>query len=474
MKIKANYKTHPVDAYNENPLTEVIRVYLDDETIRQKLTIKPNIQDDLWQLPPVYQKGVLRKLTELHIPAPKIFELYEKFVILTLESYALNNPMSADTVRLQMEAATSAKNDQMMSSSISSRTTAPSVLVYGHSGTGKTTLIRQALSLMPQVVEHDSYNGKVFKQEQLVWLSFDLPSTASTKGLALNFFQAVDEALGTEYYLHWKDKSHRTVERHLGEIQVIALTHHIGIVHIDELQFMLKYGKAKSAPSFTTIEALFNKLGIPIVLSSTTAGRDIFLSGQNSPDFTTIRRLLTDREYMVPTYSLKGSFFRPLFNELFSKVVCTDHGIPDESFITQFHHHTCGLPAMMIRLACLHHETIVSMRKKDSKNMEHYQTNDSALLDAVFKDQFSLISNSLDKLRSGNVNGFEKDIAETNSSDSCFTNSEISKAREESRIKASKDIEIDNTTPLGIPTVIPSTETSEEVDGYNQQGALNA
>ena len=37
-----------------------------------------------------------------------------------------------------------------------------------------------------------------------------------------------------------------------------------------------------------------------------------------------------------------------------------------------------------------------------------------------------------------------------------------------------KDIEIDNTTPLGIPTVIPSTETSEEVDGYNQQGALNA
>lgn len=328
----------------------------------------------------------------------------------------------------------------------------------GESGTGKTTTIRRVLSAIPQVISHESYKGIVFKQDQLVWLSFDLPGTASIKGLALNFFEAVYVALGTGYYNEWKDKSHRTIERHLGQMQVIALTHHLGLVHIDELQFMLEYRKSKGAPSFITIEALFNKLGIPIVLSCTSTGRNSLLIDKKSPDFTTTRRLLTDREYKFSIYQLKDKFFNEMFEALFPPVLSTDGKVPGIEFKMDFHFYTCGLPAVMTRLAYLHHETIAQLRANKPEDEQRYQTNDVTRLGKVFKNQFGLISKALDNLRAGNTDAFEQEVHKSESGKGCFTNKEIGKAVEIKRKNAAKKIVVDTVDVPGVPPVISAID----------------
>jgi energy-coupling factor transporter ATP-binding protein EcfA2 len=453
---------------NGNPLTEAITVFTDKDSIYDELTHIPVISQNIWDLPDIYQQVELKKIDRVHIPVPYIYALYNKFMSLILDGYSKYNPFSAEVNCLQMEAAIAARKDKFLNGEMLARTTAPSVLIHGESGSGKTTAIRRALSIMPQVIEHENYSGKSFKQDQLVWLSFDLPSTASIKGLALNFFAAVDLALGTNYYDDWKDKSQRTVERHLGQMQVIVLTHHLGIVHLDELQFMLDYGKSKNAPSFITIEALFNKLGIPIILSCTSTGRNMLLNDEKSVDFTSTRRLLNDREFKFSTYRLEDPFFNEMFEALFPPILSTDGDIPNREFKQKFHFYTCGLPAIMTRLAYLHHETIAQLRVKSPSKAQNYQTNDINRLGSVFKNQFSLISRALQNLRSGNIVEYEKTLAVANGGKGGFTKKEIKEAIGKRRKGSAKELVIDKLEVPGIPPIVSAIDKdamSEFING---------
>ena len=454
MKINAKYQLHPVSSLNGNPLTEAIPVCTDKEALRSQLTHIPDIGQNIWELPEVYQQVELKKLDCLHLPVPYVDALYNKFMSLILDGYSKYNPFSADVTRLQIQAAIAARDNDFLQGNLVNRTTAPSVLIHGESGSGKTTATRRALSIIPQVITHEHYQGKPFKQDQLVWLSFDLPSTASIKGLALNFFAAVDLALTTTYYDDWKDKSQRTVERHLGQMQVIALTHHLGLVHIDELQFMLEYRKSKSTPTFITIEALFNKLGIPIVLSSTSSGRNLLLNDTKSFDFTTTRRLLNDREYKLSIYRLGDSFFTEMFKALFPRVLSTENNIPSDEFKQKFHFYTCGLPAIMTRLAFLHHETIIQLRARKPDKAQKYNTNDINLLGRVFKNQFSLISGALQNLRTGNIEEYETAVTGVDRGRGCFTNKEITEDNKVSRKNTAKELELNKLDVPGVPPIV--------------------
>jgi len=451
MRIKAQYNQHKLEDLDNNPLISAIPVFTDKEKIQSLLTALPSIENNYWKLPEVYQQIELLKLDLLHVPVPQLYALYNKFISFIIHGYRLYSPMSAETKRLQLDVALTARNDKFYSSNSAVRTTANSVLVSGHSGTGKTTAIRAGLRLVPQVIEHELFDGVPFKQDQLVWISFDLPATSSSKALALNFFAAVDKALGTNYYDDWKDKGHRSVERHLGQMQLIALNHHLGLVHIDEIQFMLQYKNQKDSPSFIILEALFNKLGIPIILSCTSMGRESLLADSKRLDFTTARRLLNNREFRFSTYRLSDRFFTEMFDALFAPELCSNSMVSCLKFKEKFHYLSCGLPAVMHRLAYLHHETISQLRAKYPEKAEEYQTDDIPRLEKVFKNQFSLISGALKNLRAGNVSKFEEQIEKDEQGNICLTNLKVECNKEKHRVKASKAAPINNSTPFGMP-----------------------
>jgi hypothetical protein len=101
----------------------------------------------------------------------------------------------------------------------------------------KTTSIEAILSLYPQVILHNRYCENDFSFTQIVWIELDCPFDGSIKGLYLNFFQAVDDLLGTRYYDNYAG-GRKTVDELLPRMALVASLHSIGVLVIDEIQHL--------------------------------------------------------------------------------------------------------------------------------------------------------------------------------------------------------------------------------------------
>lgn len=421
------YQKHPIPELNNNPLTEALRVMENKSEILQHLTKVP--LTDISNLSSFYRNARLGSLRNLHIPHQCSVALYHKIMELTLTCYASKNPFEPNVRRATYNIAEEAKKDSYLTFCPTGLTTAPSCLAHGPSGSSKSTTIRHVLSLIPQVISHTKFYDNVFKQDQLVWISFDCPTTPSPKALALNFFKAVDNALGTLYYESWVSKNRESVESHFGHMQLIAITHCIGFVHIDEVQFLLSYAKSKNAPTLQTIESLFNKIGVPLLLTTTSAGLALFegteLSQGKLPNLTTSRRMLTEREFKFDTFKLDSNMFSELFDALYPSNLCTHGIIPDKNFRKRFHDLSAGLPAVMTRLARLHHEYVLQLNK---------DTADETLLQKVFKSQFRLIDPALTQLRLGNVMEYENKLPKTKEGTNAWSDDTAASDKQENKV----------------------------------------
>ncbi|MDN2662640.1 ATP-binding protein [Psychromonas sp. 14N.309.X.WAT.B.A12] len=465
MHIKAKYKQHIDTNLNDNPLCEAIEIELDKKSLLRKLTVTPKIMPNFWELPMIYQMTQLRQLTEIHIPAPEAAPLYYKIMSLILFSYVHRNPFSKEMRRLADNVASEMRKGHFYESNNDSLTTAPTSLVYGESGTGKTTVIRRVLSHIPQTIQHTSYQGKHFTTRQIVWVSFDLPPNGSPKAMVANFLRAVDTALGNEreesYTYKWVDTNARySVDKLMAAMQNITVQHAIGLVHIDELQFMLGHNKIKDSPTLQVLETLFNKIGIPLLLSSTRQGVELFdtLKDSNSRlghDMTTVRRMLNDRQFMLKAYPINHKNFDALFNALFPPGLMIEGIQPsNHTFKQYFHELSCGLPAIMTRLAQQYHETLVNLRQTP-KNIERYQlTYDTSLLSNVFKNQFSLIEPALLAFRAGNNTKYEQALQKSANNKKAYSNTEVQHVDGENNKEAAQP-----------PSVLKSHESPQHAIG---------
>ncbi|MGP9800519.1 AAA family ATPase [Rheinheimera sp. NSM] len=407
----ANYEALPLPNSAGNPLVEALHFLFKPEF--QAQVMSGNLQwcpAGFWQMPKLFRFTVLGELNRIHVPAPQLEVLYEKIVSHLINSYGLRNPLTAASNRLKHTLAVALKDKKTVPPVL--MTTAPTSLVHGLSGTGKTSGIRRVLNGIPQVIFHREYSGKPYQQSQLLWISIDLPATPSIKALALNFFHAVDKALDTEYHREWSKRNRDSVDQHILGMQLAAQSHELGLVHIDEMQFMLKYAKSKDTPSMTVLEAIFNKLGIPMLLSTTTAGLQLFRADyteNGGADITIARRMLNDREIQFKPVAKNLPQFVSFFESLFPPESLFNCSELSSDFIDQFHLLSCGLPAIMLRLAKQYHE--IFMQRADKKGVTLTSTDDVKLLLSVYKNQFGLIDYALACLRRGMLDEYEKNVS---------------------------------------------------------------
>lgn len=427
MRVPAEYRQHPVKKFNGNPLTEALFIHDDTEALMNKVTtlLEP---EDFWNISPPYQFAVLQDFASVQIPPAQCCFMYMKFAALLLNTYSKSHPFSPQHTHCKYLLAQEtnklpAKFDKDLQ--LPMVTHAPTMLISGLSGVGKTTAVRLVLYCFPQVIEHHNYNGKYYRQDQIVWISIDLPSTASIKAFALNFFLAIDQALGIEeYYNAWSKKNHMSTDAHLNGIRQAAKTHELGLIHIDELQFLLKYAKSKESPTLQILEALFNKIGIPMILSSTTAGLELF--AMPSPhstveiDITTTRRTLNDRHIELNVHARESQQFKQLFNAFFPDFLQTPKTHLCAQFQDRFHYLSCGLPAIMSRMAHLYHETLVQLVDKKSKKIPE----PISLLEHVYNNQFKLIAPALEQLRLKNIRQYEAIIADNGKKKAAYSDRE--------------------------------------------------
>ncbi|MEJ6079165.1 ATP-binding protein [Vibrio sp. 1-Bac 57] len=152
--------------------------------------------------------------------------------------------------------------------------------VIGCSGTGKTTAVQAILdSYQHQTIYHPEY-----QHTQLVWLKLDCPHDGSAKSLCINFFRAVDDAIGSDYeFLYVKAKS--SAESMLGDIARVSAIHSVGILVIDEIQHLQAARSGGATKLLNFFVTLTNVIQVPVLFIGTPKALELF-----SPTMRSARR----------------------------------------------------------------------------------------------------------------------------------------------------------------------------------------
>lgn len=109
---------------------------------------------------------------------------------------------------------------------------------------------------------------------QLVWLKIDCPYDGSLKGLCLNFFDAVDRVLSTDYLSKFIKNTH-TIDALLTRMAQIASLHCLGVLVIDEIQHLSLAKSGGSEKMLNFFVTLVNTIGVPVLLIGTTKAMPI-------------------------------------------------------------------------------------------------------------------------------------------------------------------------------------------------------
>jgi hypothetical protein len=270
---QATYLDPIIPNYQGNPLIEALPPILtQDETI-ERLAFYPEYDKEHRKMPAYLRLHLIQNTLQFFAPLPIHFDLEQRFSRMIRLGYQARNPVITGfwgDVQSRVQSLGAVRQ--------SPRSTATGFTVVGISGVGKTTSIEAILSLYPQVILHSHYHDRDFSFTQIVWLKLDCPFDGSIKGLCLNFFQAVDDLLGTRYYNNYAS-GRKTVDELLPRMALVASLHSIGVLVIDEIQHLSQAKSGGSSKMLNFFVQLINTIGLPVVLVGTYKAISV-LSGE--------------------------------------------------------------------------------------------------------------------------------------------------------------------------------------------------
>jgi ABC-type oligopeptide transport system ATPase subunit len=358
LRTKAVYQSSLRDKDTNNPFVAGMPPFLEKEEFDLKMGHRHKLPHDLLQINRIDAKEEIDDLKQNYLPLNQAYQLYEHIYLQMRKYYRQVNPLAAEARRLQnalsMSLKTGAPVEQQTANFFDDL--CPTILVSGESGCGKTKTIRKILSLFSPLIQHEEFAGKPFNNEQIHYLSFDMQASRSKKALANNFFKELDRVLGFEASKEFT-KGITQVDILLSAMKLAIHKYSVGIIHIDEFQFALNHRK-KSNDVFTAaeLEALFNQVGVPIILSATQDAIDEFSENAASADsqttaLQTVRRVSSVAHVTFGQWKYGSTFTNEFFDICFpSSIFCEQFQI-DRKFKIQFLVYTAGIPDAMVCLA---------------------------------------------------------------------------------------------------------------------------
>ncbi|MER2492632.1 ATP-binding protein [Catenovulum sediminis] len=263
----AVYNEAEISEYQGNPLIEALPRLKSPAEVAKYLNRFPKIPAAELTLPNYIRRHAMMRIIDKFLyPTSKHIQLEQMIATMLRRGYLSRN------IKDKSHQENINKIDHIDFRQIfrNAGSLAVSTSVIGCSGTGKSTTVEAILSTYEQAIYHKDY-----QHTQLVWLKLECPHDGSEKGLCIQFFKAIDKALGSDYEdLYVKSRS--TAESMLSDIARIAANHSLGLLVLDEIQH-LKLAKSNGAKKLLNFfVTLSNVIHVPVLYVGTPSSLTLF------------------------------------------------------------------------------------------------------------------------------------------------------------------------------------------------------
>lgn len=268
--VQAAYREPETADYAGNPLIEALPPVLTTQEAMCGLAYYPHYDEAQRSAPDHIRYHLIQNGLRFFAPLDIHLDLERRFSCLIRVGYAERNPLAIGfwnevNARVgacsQYGALSASRRNQWPSS-------AAGFHIVGMSGVGKSFSVERVLSLYPQVIHHSHHSGRNFTLSQITWLKLDCPFDGNTKGLCIEFFNAVDSLLQTNYCHHYSARRYLQDEL-LSNMALVAANHCLGVLVIDEIQRLSRARSGGAERMLDFFVQLVNTIGVPVVLIGT-------------------------------------------------------------------------------------------------------------------------------------------------------------------------------------------------------------
>ena len=277
--VEAEYRRQLITEYKGNPFTEALTPLLSSEEVAEKIAVYPNYSVQERLLDKQYRIHLTQRLFQFFQPLTRHLDLESRISRVIYQGYLARNPFNPEYIKSLQDGVNVIQNsNNEISSNSDFRTTGAGFSIVGPSGVGKSVSLNRVLSsIYPQVIIHKKYTGYNFSMYQVTWIKLECPYNGSLRGLALQFFSAVDRLLSSDFYKKFST-GRRTVDSLLISMIQVARSIGLGVLIIDEIQHLSNCKGVEKSTLLSYVVTLQNSIGIPIILVSTPKGLPILQS----------------------------------------------------------------------------------------------------------------------------------------------------------------------------------------------------
>lgn len=249
--------------YQDNPFIAELPPLLSQKDALKAMASYPVFDERERSYPAHLRRHCIMRLCRYFEPMERHSQLDERFGMLLRQGYIGRDPLTHDYIRHLHNGVARIEGKSLdIPNLLPVENTANSFALIGCSGNGKSKSIEKVLHQYPQWIQHST----PFSLIQIVWLKLECPHQGSIKQLCINFFSAVDQLIGTNYFNLYGKRG--GVDEMMGHMAHVANLHAIGVLVIDEIQHL---NKAKIGPEaiMNFLVKLVNTICVPVILIGT-------------------------------------------------------------------------------------------------------------------------------------------------------------------------------------------------------------
>jgi len=384
--VEAKYSSPELPKYKGNPLIEALPRILSRQLIQKALQRSPKVPRNLDSIPPHRRKHMVMDVYHFYQPLSVHFRL-EGMTSRTLrDGYLARNPLDPSYSGTLKERLEFFKNKKAGESRF--EPTAAGFSIIGMSGIGKSTGMSAVLSLTPQVIVHSSYRGRPFTRLQVAWLRLECPQDGgSPAGLLYDFFQQMDDILGTNYTATYGLRG-RNVDELLLFMAVVAANHSLGLLVVDEIQNLSKTKGGGASQIINFLVKLINTLNLSVILIGTYKAVNVL-----NNEFRLARRGSGQGDLVWDRMPFDDEW--QLYAEALWELHYVKNWTPLTSALSRvLHELSYGIPDIA-------NKVFMAAQWRAIDSGVEMVTED--LLRSVYRDEFRLVNQILEVLKSGDI-----------------------------------------------------------------------